>query len=147
MLAPEAHNRLELLFRPRHPFALYLDLFNLDKSLPETVMETLMEHLLETRRDGGQILNALDIPMGHQSTKPKVYTTDLHAWRHTIGQKICQMYEAYPTANMNWALCGSANSMTFFHINSDGFASQALIVTGGKYWVFYREQEPLSLQS
>ena len=69
------------------------------------------------------------------------------AWDFTRAKLHCGRELHYPTEHMRWGLAGTANTMTFLHINCDGFNTFLKVVCGMKVWGFYQErpENPLSL--
>lgn len=53
----------------------------------------------------------------------------------------------YPTAHMRWGLAGTANTITFLHIDSDGYSTFVRAITGKKVWGILREDPKLPLSS
>jgi len=45
-----------------------------------------------------------------------------------------QFSESLSNSHMCWGLAGTANSVTFIHIDSDGYATTVRVVTGKKVW-------------
>ncbi|KAF8965329.1 hypothetical protein BDZ97DRAFT_1659254, partial [Flammula alnicola] len=92
-----------------------------EKHIPATITGTLQEVLDEVDRDEGRIVNALDLPLCHESTAPTAYSTDTYAWHHTRGRLGFLSNEVFPTTDTCWALIGSRHTVTFFHVDPDGF--------------------------
>lgn len=46
---------------------------------------------------------------------------------------------------MRWGLAGTANAVTFLHIDSDGFATFVQVMCGKKVWGIYRPSTDLPL--
>ena len=127
--------------------ATFDELDNMVKHIPKTIVGTLQEVLDNSNMPNGRILNALDLSLCQESTAPAVYSTDTHAWHLTRGRPGFPPNEEFPTINTRWALVGSANTMTFLHVDSDGFNTYGLVISGGKLWIFYREHSDLPLSS
>lgn len=53
----------------------------------------------------------------------------------------------FPIPDMFWSLAGGRYTITFFHIDSDGLLTHAVVVCGGKLWIFYRERKEMPLSS
>jgi len=106
---------------------------------PATVSGLVSDILDNARDPDGKILNAIDFPAcfpvlddipNHLS-----FATDVAAWDYLRGKPYCGNFtNQYPTAHMRWGLAGTANSVTFLHIDSDGFATFVRVVTGKKVW-------------
>jgi len=85
--------------------------------------------------------------MWNASTEPNAYAVDLVAWDFTRGKHGCASEFPYPTEHTRWGLAGTANTMTFVHIDSDGFNTFLKIVCGMKVWGVYKEKLPATLSS
>jgi hypothetical protein len=48
---------------------------------------------------------------------------------------------------MRWGLAGTANSISFLHIDSDGFSTFVQVITGKKVWGILREDPNIPLSS
>ena len=48
---------------------------------------------------------------------------------------------------MRWGLAGTANTVTFLHIDSDGFSTFVQVICGKKIWGIYCEAPDLPLFS
>jgi len=118
-------------------------------STPSTVSGLVSDILDNAHRPDGKILNGLDFPIWDDSPKERsTYSTDVVAWDYIRGKPYCGNYKApYPTAHMRWGLAGTANTVTFLHIDSDGFATFLRIVCGKKIWGIYRQSPELPLSS
>lgn len=111
-----------------------------------------MSDLLENARDpNGKILNAIDLPASFPVVDsilhPLSFATDVVAWDYVRGKPYCGSFtNFYPVAHMRWGLAGNANSISFLHIDSDGFSTVVQVISGKKVWGIYREdrREPLS---
>jgi hypothetical protein len=108
------------------------------RSLPRNVVGSVAE-LLESVKSGKKILNGMEFPMLDAPLEHTPYTTDLAAWRATVGVHTCPLKSEYPKGSMRWGLAGSANSLTFMHIDSDGYNTFVKVLCGKKLWAFYRE--------
>ena len=103
--------------------------------------------LLDAVKSGNRILNGLEFPMQDAPLNHTAYTSDLAAWRATSGVHTCPRYSEYPKGSMRWGLAGSANALTFMHIDSDGYNSFVKVLCGKKLWAFYRDEPPNRLSS
>lgn len=118
-------------------------------SAPSTV-SGLVSDLLDNAHDpNGKILNGLDFPMWDDSPKQRsAYATDVVAWDYLRGKPYCGNYTtSYPTGHMRWGLAGTANTVTFLHIDSDGFSTFVRILCGKKIWGIYCPSPDLPLSS
>ncbi|PPQ83530.1 hypothetical protein CVT25_006959 [Psilocybe cyanescens] len=123
------------------------DIDMMEMHIPTTITGTLQDFLDEALSNRGCIMNVLDLPLCHESTAPSPYSSDSHAWHHTRGRPGSLSSETFPTTDTCWALLGSGNTITFFHIDSDGFNTRGLVIWGGKLWILYRERHELPLSS
>ena len=95
----------------------------------------------------GKILNGLDFPKWDENPKDcSAYATDVVAWDYVRGKPHCGNFTIpYPTAHMRWGLAGTANTMTSFHIDSDGFSTFLWVICGKKVWgISHAPELPLS---
>ncbi|KAF8896910.1 hypothetical protein CPB84DRAFT_1848087 [Gymnopilus junonius] len=118
------------------------------KHIPLTITGTLRLLFDQVNAgDKGRTLNGLDLPLPHQSMTPMAYSTDRHAFHHTRGRLGFPSSKTFPTTNLCWALAGAPDTITFLHINSDGFNTHVLVICGGKTWIFYRQSSDTPLSS
>jgi hypothetical protein len=103
---------------------------------------------LENAQDpNGKILNGLDFPMWNDSPKDRsAYAVDVVAFDYVRGKPNCGN-PAYPTGHMHWGLAGTANTVTFAHIDCDGFSTFVQVMVGKKIWGIYREAPELPVCS
>ncbi len=72
------------------------------------------------------------------------FAVDVSAWDYMRGKPNCgNAVMSYPTEHMRWGLAGTANTMTFMHVDSDGFNSFVKVVYGKKVWMLYCERPKL----
>lgn len=96
-----------------------------------------LTQLLHCARQGdqsGQILNALNFPLGEADMSPKSYTTDKHAWAFTKTLENCHRENPYPADDMSWGLAGLKGAFHHIHIDSDGFGTTVMPICGDKVW-------------
>src|SRR6266704_3641353 len=118
-------------------------------STPLTVSGLVSDILDHAHRPDGKILNGLEFPIWHDSPKERWrYATDVVAWDYLRGKPYCGSHTTpYPTAHMHWGLAGTANTVTFLHIDSDGFSTFLWVLVGKKIWGIYRQSPELPLSS
>ena len=75
------------------------------------------------------------------------YATDLVAWDYLRGKRVACGQTSYPIEDMRWGLAGTANAVTWMHIDSDGFATFIQVMTGKKVWAICRPFDELPLSS
>ena len=114
--------------------------------LPANVIGPVSD-LLECGKDGSRILNGLEFPMLDASIELNAYSSDLAAWKATSGAHTCPRKAEYPKVDMRWGLAGTANTISFLHLDSDGFNTFLKVLCGLKLWAFYRECETYGLPS
>ena len=61
------------------------------------------------------------------------------AWDYVRGRPFGGKSQ-YPTLDMRWGLAGTANAVTFLHIDSDGYSTFVRVICGKKVWGIYRRQ-------
>lgn len=79
--------------------------------------------------------------------EPNAYASDIAAWAYTHGRQGCCRNAPYPTEHMRWGLAGTADTMTFMHIDSDGFNTFLTVTCGLKVWGVYSPRSELPLSS
>ncbi len=106
---------------------------------PATVSGLFSDLLDNARNPRGKILNAIDFPAcfppWDDSPNRSSYATDVVAWDYMRGKPYCGNFtNQYPIAHLRWGLAGTADTVTFMHIDSDGFATFVRVITGKKVW-------------
>ncbi|KJA15033.1 hypothetical protein HYPSUDRAFT_149642 [Hypholoma sublateritium FD-334 SS-4] len=96
-----------------------------------SVLSGVVQDLLDNAEDteSSKILNALDFPLWDGSRDRNAYATDMAAWDVTRSLHIFDPSALYPTGDVRWGLAGLKNSMTFLHIDPDGFHTENTIGT------------------
>ena len=102
------------------------------------VVQDLLDNAEDT--DTSKILNALDFPLWDGSRERNDYATDMAAWDVTRGLHIFDPSALYPTGDVRWGLAGLRNTMTFLHIDPDGFHTENMVGVGAKAWGVLRER-------
>ncbi len=116
-------------------------------SRPETI-NGLVDDILKNAQDpDGKILNGLEFPFWNGDISTPSYASDIAAWGYVRGQHNHVLNGTYPIGHMRWGLAGTANTVTFVHIDSDGFATFLRVVCGLKIWGIYREHKDQPLSS
>ena len=117
-------------------------------SFPKTVAGTVRQ-LLDSARSGtkGKILNGLEFPRWNASVSSTSFSSDLVAWHHTRGVHKSPLNSTYPVGDMNWGLAGTADTLTFLHIDSDGLNTGVKVKCGRKVWGALRERVRNSFSS
>jgi len=106
---------------------------------PATISGLVTDLLDNARNPDGKILNAIDFPACFTAWDdiPNYlsFATDVVAWDYLRGKPYCGNFtNQYPIAHMRWGLAGTANAVTFIHIDSDGYATFVRVTTGMKVW-------------
>ncbi len=111
---------------------------NKDNCVP-SVLSGITQDLLDNAEDtdSSKILNALDFPLWDGIRDGNVYATDMAAWDVTRGLHTFDPSALYPTGDVRWGLAGLKHSISFLHLDPDGFHTENTIAVGGKAWVFY----------
>jgi hypothetical protein len=95
----------------------------------------------------GKILNGVDFPMWNAPIVQNSYATDIAAWDFTLGKHNTTHDTAYPTKDMRWGLAGTSDTLTFMHIDSDGFNTFLYVACGMKLLGIYHERPNVPLSS
>ena len=111
---------------------------------PATVSGFVSDILDNARNPEGKILNAIDFPACFPTWDDNrtclSYATDVVAWDYLRGKPYCGNFiNPYPTTHMRWGLAGTANAVTFLHIDSDGYSTFVRVMTGKKVWGILQE--------
>jgi hypothetical protein len=118
-----------------------------DFSTPETTSGLVSDLLENAQNSDGKILNGLEFPMWDDSPKDRsAYAVDVVAFDYVRGKPHCGTL-TYPIGDMRWGLAGTANTVTFAHIDSDGFSTFVQVMAGKKVWGIYRQAPELPLSS
>jgi hypothetical protein len=97
---------------------------------------TLAQILNASRREHGHILNALDLPRSLSGVTETNYTSEISAWRATLGRPFCK--DRYPTADNYWELVATKGARSWTHIDADGLATRFEVACGAKWIVIGR---------
>ena len=84
-------------------------------------------------------MNALDLPLYTGDTEPTEYGSKLHAWDVTQGHHHIDQKSLYPTEDMQWALVGLQNALTFLHLDCEGVGTEITVADSRKAWRFLHE--------
>ena len=114
-----------------------------------SVLSGVVQDLLDNAEDTNKskILNALDFPLWDGNGDRYAYATDVAAWDVTRGLHIFDPSVLYPAGDVRWGLAGLKNSMTFLHIDPEGFHTENTVGVGGKAWGLLRERPSLKTSS
>jgi len=124
-----------------------------DRNTTPTTVSGLVSDILDNAHNPARkFLNSIDFPAcfpsWDDSSNHLSYATDLVAWDYLRGKPYCGNFtNPYPTAHMHWGLAGTANAVTFLHIDSDGYATFVQVTTGKKVWGILREAPKHQLSS
>jgi len=110
---------------------------NLNSRLCSATLKEVLNHGL---RDG-KSLNALDLPMEGGVRPTDALSSDLWAWRHTNGLKLCKRTDRFPSAAVQWALISTAGAHSPWHIDPDGLATMVVVKSGCKWWILARPKK------
>lgn len=107
----------------------------------------MVRDILENANADGKILNGLDFPLWSESPKGQEgFAVDVAAFGYVRGKPHFGNLP-YPTGDMRWGLAGTANTITFVHIDCDGFATYIRVACGKKVWAILREDPQFPLSS
>lgn len=126
---------------------LYID-HSVRVSPPDTVIRHVQD-ILDNGISSQKILNGLDFPMWKDSQWDQCsYATDMVAWDYLHGQAHCgSITTQYPTPHMWWGLAGTAHTVSYLHMDSDGFATFVQVMCGMKVWAVYGSPPNISLST
>ncbi len=143
-----SHSLLSLVDLETHNSVDYATLATSSRKCSPLISSGKTGDLLQNARDpNGKILNGLEFPMWNANMDPNSYAADLIAWDFTRGKLGCGRDISYPIQHIRWGLAGTAKTMTFLHIDSDGFSTFLSVQCGLKVWGVYRERPEKSLSS
>lgn len=95
----------------------------------------------------GRILNGLEFPRWDAHVVRTPFSSQLVAWHHTRNHHNAPLNLPYPTGDMHWGLAGTADTVTFLHIDSDGLGTDIQVMCGMKVWGLLRAREDAPLRS
>ena len=125
-----------------------LDHSVLDNGMPITVTGLASDLLENARRPDGKILNGLEFVMWKDAGDKSLSATDLVAWDYLRGKRLSSNPPThYPIEDVRWGLAATANSVSWLHIDSDGFATYVQVMCGKKVWGVYCPSPDLPLDS
>jgi len=93
-------------------------------------MKDLLHH-----KSAGNALNALDLPLEGSIQVPLALSSDLRAWKHTRGAKLCKRSNRYPGHDMRWALVSTSGTYSPWHLDCEGLCTVVEMKCGSKWWV------------
>jgi len=104
-----------------------------------------LEHVLESAKKGGAIINALSFPLPLSEIRKSMLSSDVEAWLITEGLPYCDQDAAYPTADMRWGLAATKGAQHWIHIDCDGLATVVDVLCGGRWWLLFTPGENFDL--
>ena len=91
---------------------------------------------------GGRILNCLELPNSTGCSEPHhAISTDTVAWSHTIGKPLCKKHLQKPVTDIRWGLAATAGAISYWHLDTNGFATYIDVKVGQKWWVVAEPKE------
>ncbi|KDR65298.1 hypothetical protein GALMADRAFT_82023, partial [Galerina marginata CBS 339.88] len=117
------------------------------KTCVPSVVTGYVNDLLENASSTGKILNGLDFPMWTSNRQLNDYETDTVAWDSTRGTHRFNLNTPFPIEDCEWGIAGLMHSLTFPHIDCDGFGTRYGPKVGRKLWAFLRPRDSKSLSS
>lgn len=101
---------------------------------------SLLEFLLELKKDLPHIVNFLDLPneTGDQWV-PKHLCSDMAAWNRLVHPNCRDLPDVprYPTKENRWHLCASCGAFTLGHFDMEGYATWCTCRHGKKFWIVF----------
>jgi len=96
-----------------------------------------LEHVLESARKGGAIINALSFPLPLSEIRKSSFSSDVEAWLVTEGLPFCDQDATYPTGDVRWGLAATRGARHYIHTDCDGLATSVDVLCGEKLWFLY----------
>lgn len=91
--------------------------------------------LRSSRTSNGKALNALDFPMPFSNLPTDMpFSSELTAWRETLGRSFCRAADAFPFTTMRWGLCATSGAYHKLHCDCDGLGTFIKPQVGTKLW-------------
>ncbi|KAJ3507190.1 hypothetical protein NLJ89_g6444 [Agrocybe chaxingu] len=118
-----------------------------DGDLSSRLRSATIDDILLHANSDGKSLNALDIPMEDSVRPPSSLSSDVWAWKHTVGLKLCKRTDRFPSAAMRWALVSTSGAHSPWHVDCDGLCTMVRVQSGCKWWVIARPKEELHLEA
>jgi len=80
---------------------------------PDSMCEKgTLTHILESSQYmNGKIMLSRCIPMVLSGVERLKFSSDYHAWFHTVGLPFCKVDDLFPTRNMMYGCAGTSNSL------------------------------------
>jgi len=103
-------------------------------------MGTVQSLLSSSAEENGKILNALNFPMPEKGMGDFPFSTDTVAWKRTKGNMNCPPDQGPPLEDLRWGLAANAGALSWWHIDSNGFATYVDTRAGDKVFVFARRK-------
>jgi hypothetical protein len=93
-------------------------------------------NLVETNEDPHpKSCNCLDIPLSYDPFVRQRYASEVAAWKECIDRPYCKRVEQVPTTDIRWAIAGTSEAYSKFHIDTAGFLTFVVPDSGLKLWV------------
>ena len=103
----------------------------------QMVIGTLSQMLEASRLPSGPILNALSFPLPLTGVSWTPLSSEVEAWRSTVGQLFCPSEAQFPVGDIRWGLAATKGARHWIHIDSDGFGTYLDVQCGGKWWITF----------
>ncbi|KAJ3507583.1 hypothetical protein NLJ89_g6218 [Agrocybe chaxingu] len=103
-----------------------------DGDLTSRLRSATLDDILLNVEEDAKALNALDIPMEDSVRPPASLSSDLWAWKHTVGLKLCKKTDRFPSSAMRWALISTCGAYSPWHIDTDGLCTMISVQSGCK---------------
>lgn len=113
-------------------------LFKKDAMLRKGPLRDMLKH---TQSDSPVAINALDLPLGDITVPIPPSFQDMASDAHS-GPRIKHLMDLIDMKNVtSWGTAATANALSWFHIDDDGFATCVSVQAGMKWWVLARKKD------
>jgi hypothetical protein len=68
-------------------------------------------------------------------------STDTVAWSHTFNMPLCKKHQQKPITDIRWGLAATAGAISYWHLDTNGFATYIDVQVGKKWWVVAHPKE------
>jgi hypothetical protein len=72
---------------------------------------------------------------------PKGLSSDRAAFQKTLQGPMCKKRVEYPVVETVWGLAATTGAVSFFHLDTNGFATWIDVCAGAKYWILARPKK------
>jgi hypothetical protein len=97
---------------------------------------TLKDLLWHSSHPEGRILNGLEFPHPSGCQDPDLQmSSDNIAWVQTTYKPYCKRETQRPFSDLKWGLAATAAAVTYWHADSNGYATYVDVQVGVKWWV------------